>query len=313
MNKAERIRAALAGEAVDRVPASFWFHFPADARVGTAMAEAHLRYYEKCDPDWLKIMNDNGYALPVGAGRGETILPLEELARPRGAEDEGFAGVLEGVAGITERLGPEVPSVVTVFCPFATFNYATGKQAEELIRTEPAASEAALGAISESLIAFGKACLERGAWGVYFAAQGGETGRLTPEEHARFVERFDRAVLDGLAAAPFNFLHVCGDGLRLDPYWTYPVACINWAAGAESGNPSISAARQETQLPIAAGLHNRGPLTKGPEADLRLEIEAALSEGGRSRFLLAAGCTLPDDVDWRWPKLGIELCKSLQE
>ena len=27
MNKVERVRAALAGEKVDRVPASFWFHF----------------------------------------------------------------------------------------------------------------------------------------------------------------------------------------------------------------------------------------------------------------------------------------------
>lgn len=31
MNKIERVRAALRGEPVDRIPASFWFHFPAAA------------------------------------------------------------------------------------------------------------------------------------------------------------------------------------------------------------------------------------------------------------------------------------------
>ena len=63
MNKIERVLAALRGESVDRVPASFWFHFPATQRAGHAMAQAHLDYYRAADPDFLKVMNDNGYAL----------------------------------------------------------------------------------------------------------------------------------------------------------------------------------------------------------------------------------------------------------
>ncbi len=44
MNKIERVQAALNGEPVDRVPASFWFHFGPDRVEGHAMAQAHLDY-----------------------------------------------------------------------------------------------------------------------------------------------------------------------------------------------------------------------------------------------------------------------------
>ena len=45
MNKVERVRAALAGAEVDRVPASFWYHFPRPQAQGTASVKAHLDYY----------------------------------------------------------------------------------------------------------------------------------------------------------------------------------------------------------------------------------------------------------------------------
>ena len=45
------------------------------------------------------------------------------------------------------------------------------------------------------------------------------------------------------------------------------------------------------------GLDERGPLVYGPREALRQEIEGALAEAGSKGFTLAAGCTVPSDVD----------------
>ncbi len=311
MNKLDRVRAALAGEAVDHVPASFWFHFPATAARGKAMTDAHLAYYRAADPDWLKVMNDTGYALPKGQNRSESAVDLDALATPVPLAAECYQSVLDGLRGIVAELRDEAPSIVTVFCPYATLNYATGKQADALIRSDPEACVAALDAITDSLAAFARACLDAGAWGIYLAAQAGEADRLAPEAHARFVEPFDRRLLEAIADAPFNLVHVCGEGLRMDPYWTYPAACLNWATGPASRNPTIAEGRARTGMAIAAGLHNRGPVAFGPEDALQKEVADAVEEGGRERFLLAAGCTLPNEVDPALPRLARETCIRL--
>jgi uroporphyrinogen decarboxylase len=308
MNKCERVRAALAGEPVDHVPASFWFHFSPQQTRGRPMAEAHLQYYRACDPDWLKVMMDTGYGFEDGQDRGEVALDLEALATPVPLHAECYQSWLEGYRILLEELAGEAPTLVTLFCPYATLNYATGKQADRLVRERPEACDAALAAITESLAAFGQACLDAGAWGVYFAAQAGEANRLNEEEHRRFVETHDRRLLSRLQEAPFNLIHVCGEGLRMDPYWSYPGACLNWAAGAAHDNPVITVAREHTPMAIAAGLDNRGPVATGPEEALAAAVRAAVAEGGREKFLLAAGCTLPNDVDWSLPRRAREEC-----
>ncbi len=66
MTKAERVQAALASEAVDRVPASFWYHFNLPDPSGRSLADAELAFAKKYDLDFLKVMHDVPYDLPVG-------------------------------------------------------------------------------------------------------------------------------------------------------------------------------------------------------------------------------------------------------
>ncbi len=308
MNKTERVRAALAGAGVDHVPASFWFHFSEKHRSRRPMAEMHLRYYEACDPDWLKVMNDTRYESPAGYVTGRAELDLETLATPIPLSSECFESFLEGLRILLDELAGEAPVIVTLFCPYATLNCMTLKQADALIRKEPEACLAALGGIAESLICFSRACIDAGAWGMYYSAQAGERERLTVEEHAGFVEAFDRQVLEAISDAPFNLLHVCGENVRMAPYWTYPAGCINWAVGPSWGNPTIAEGRERTDLPVAAGLDHRGPLATGPENALREAVRAALRAGGQEKYLLAAGCTVPDDVSWDLLRLARRTC-----
>ena len=58
MTSGERVRAALKGEAVDRMPFCFWHHFKPEGS-GERMAELTLEFFRtKFDLDIVKIMPD---------------------------------------------------------------------------------------------------------------------------------------------------------------------------------------------------------------------------------------------------------------
>ena len=63
MNKRERIQAILNRQPIDRVPASFWFHFPPHQHSGEAAVAAHLDLYRKTDVDFMKVMNEHRYRI----------------------------------------------------------------------------------------------------------------------------------------------------------------------------------------------------------------------------------------------------------
>ncbi len=61
MTRIERVRAALRGNPVDRVPAAFWFHFPAQGKRGEAPVRAHADSFYASSIDYPKIMNEHRY------------------------------------------------------------------------------------------------------------------------------------------------------------------------------------------------------------------------------------------------------------
>ena len=56
MNREERVRAALAGKEVDRVPVAAWMHLSAFGQDPISLAEAEVDLTEKYDFDYIKIM-----------------------------------------------------------------------------------------------------------------------------------------------------------------------------------------------------------------------------------------------------------------
>ena len=56
MYRKERVRAALAGKEVDRVPVAAWMHLSAFAQEPISLAEAEVDLTEKNDFDFIKMM-----------------------------------------------------------------------------------------------------------------------------------------------------------------------------------------------------------------------------------------------------------------
>ncbi len=100
MNKLERVRAALAGAPVDRVPAGFWFHFPQAEAHGAASVKAHLSYYLRSGIDFLKVMNEHPYEANV-----EITAPSDWLKlRPAPVPAPFYAAQLDEVKRIVDDL-----------------------------------------------------------------------------------------------------------------------------------------------------------------------------------------------------------------
>ena len=295
MNKIERMHTMLRGERPDRVPAGFWFHFPESAAAGTAMAQAHIDYYRAADPDLLKVMNDNGYEA-VGVDAVRSPADWRKL-EPAPLSSAPFQAQLAGLRELVDVLGGEVLMATTIFNPYATGNKISDNKVAEHLKEDPEAVSAGLGAIAESLAEFSAACIDAGAAGIYFSAQGGDASRFTAEEHLRYIKPHDVTVLEAATAAgaTCNILHVCGRGIRLQHYVDYPGHTVNWAP--QNDNLSLPAGRDLFRRPIIGGIDERGPIVDGPRAAIAAEVRAALAAMGSAGFMVGAGCTLPNDVE----------------
>ena len=295
MNKIERMHTMLRGERPDRVPAGFWFHFPESAVAGTAMAQAHIDYYRAADPDLLKVMNDNGYEA-VGVDVVRSPADWRKL-EPAPLSSAPYQAQLAGLRELVDVLGGEVLMATTIFNPYATGNKISDNKVTEHLKEAPEAVSAGLGAIAESLAAFSAACIDAGAAGIYFSAQGGDASRFTAEEHLRYIKPHDVTVLEAATAAgaTCNILHICGRGIRLQHYVDYPGHTVNWAP--QNDNLSLTAGRDLFRRPIIGGIDERGPIVDGPRAAIAAEVHGALATMGSAGFMVGAGCTLPNDVD----------------
>ncbi|MCZ8116196.1 MAG: uroporphyrinogen decarboxylase family protein [Pseudomonadota bacterium] len=305
MDRIERVRRAIAGLEVDRVPAGFWTHFAPEAVNGRAMAEAHLDFYRRSGTDFVKVMNDNPYRL-VGVERIDRPADWRRL-RPEPRGSRGRRAYLGALRQILDAVGHEAPVIVTVFNPFATANdnrsgaldfsdlAFSGISAH--LKEDPDATSAGLRVIAESLALFAADCVAAGAAGIFFSANGAARGLFDAEEFDRHIGSTDRMVLEAAraAGATFNLLHVCGADQRLEAYVGYPVDVVNWAP--QMGNPSLVEGRALLGKAVLGGLDQSGALTCGSRPDIEAEARAAVAAAGTRSFMLGAGCAVTAEVD----------------
>ena len=305
MDRIERVRRAIAGHEVDRIPAGFWTHFPAAASTGRAMADAHLDFYRRSGVDFIKVMNDNPYRL-VGLDRIDRPSDWLRL-RPEPRGSQGRLAYLDGVKAILDAVGHEALVIVTVFNPFATANDNRSGSLDfgdvgfdgisAHLREDPESTSAGLEVIAESLALLAVDCIEAGVAGVFFSANGAERGRFSDEQFEHHIGRTDRVVLDAAraAGATFNLLHVCGADQRLEAYAGYPVDVVNWAP--QMGNPSLVEGRRILGKTVLGGLDQSGPLSTASRPAIEHEVREAVAAVGARGFMLGAGCAVTGEVD----------------
>jgi uroporphyrinogen decarboxylase len=290
MTKIERVRAAVAGQDVDRPPFTVWYHFGLQHAPAERTAQAHLEFFDAYNLDWLKVMNDYSYPMPPGV---ETLADAADLRRLGPLDPtEGPPGQqLEAIGMLARALRGRALVVDTVFNAWNTLRRNVVKEAmPALMREHPAALEAALGVVNDNLLRYARAALDRGAAGIFLSVPAAEES-VTAAEFARFMRPFDLALLDGLRGrGEFHVLHAHGARLHLDGLLDYPVQALSWA-DRDTG-PSLAEMRRRTSLALMGGL-NHVTFAYTSAARIRAEVAGAVAEAGRTRLLLAPGCALP--------------------
>jgi uroporphyrinogen decarboxylase len=314
MNKRERVMAALAGQPVDRVPASFWGHDFLREWTAQGLADAMLESFRRYDWDYMKVNPRATYYAeawgcryrPSGsATRAPEVVDfvLKSAADLAGikAIDIGqgpFAEQLEALRLIGRGLSGEAPFIQTVFSPLAVVGRLANGDLDAVrgyMRQAPQGLHSALAAVAGTLAAYGRACLEVGASGIFFATvDWGTYDNATAEQYQEFGRPYDLRVLEAVQGAEMNVLHVCRARNMFDLLADYPVHAINWAAG-EPGNPTLKEGLARSEHAVMGGV-GVATVAQGTPEKVAAEVRQALSETGGRRFLLAPGCSIPPET-----------------
>jgi len=308
MNKIDRMKAVLNGKKPDQIPASFWFHFPQEQARGEASVKAHLDYYRQANLDFLKIMNEHPYRVTT-----EIKNPADwRKIKPAPITSDFFQEQLDEIKMITDALGGECLTTTTLFNPFSSGNHASNKQVTEHLKMDPKSVHIGLETIAESLAEFAQACLDAGADGIYFSAQGGEADRFEEDQFLEHIKPHDLTVLNAVKdQADFNVLHICRDNVRLHLYSNYPGNVVNWAATAQNNIP-ISAGKKLFDRTILGGLDNNGTIVHGTHEEITARVHEIIDACDPTNLIIGADCTLPTDIDISNIQAAVQACAAYE-
>jgi uroporphyrinogen decarboxylase len=308
MTRTERVQAAVNGAEVDRVPVCFWHHFQPEGS-GRAMAEATLRFFDdEFALDIAKVMPDLPYPFPKksisSVGDWRLIEPID-LVRSRYIRERA-----ESIAILRESLGFDTPVIMTVFSPLAEAMYAAHDRDQFLahLREHPVVIHEALATIAENLAAHMRDVIDAGADGIFFALQGCSRSIMSEQQYREFGRPYDLMALRGTSSGWLNILHIHGEkDLMFDQVLDYPVQVLSWSD--RIAGPSLREARVKTSKCLMGGWNEFGALSQGPEEQIEAEARDALAQTGGRKFILANGCSVPDDTDHRW----LEIARAVVE
>jgi uroporphyrinogen decarboxylase len=314
ITKRERVRAALRGEPVDRVPVSFWGHDFLREWSAEGLTAAMVESVRTYDYDYLKVnpratyyaeawgctFSPPGDALRQPEPVSFAVREAADLRTLRSVDGAGgpFAEHLEALRLIGRELGGDVPFVQTVFSPLSVVGRLTRERqaVRRWMDEAPDAVHAGLAAVTETLAAYARACLAAGADGIFFATtEWGTYDVLSDELYNVFGRPYDLRVLEAAAGAEFNILHVCRPNNMLAALLDYPAAAVNWAMHAP-GNQPLGVAQSTTAKAVMGGVDERHALLSGTPDDVRAQVREALRQTGGRRFLLAPGCSIAPET-----------------
>jgi uroporphyrinogen decarboxylase len=307
MKKRERLSAALAGKAVDRPPVAFWRHWPGDDQQEDSLIQATLNFQRLWDLDFIKLPVSSTYAVSdwgvkheyQGSPNGDRAYLERAVKEPRdwariGAldiENGTYGRTLRALRSVVSQKDLDTPLVVTMFNPLSVAFYLAGDETCSVhLRTHAAELEAALEAITQTAVKFARAAIEAGADGIFLSAKQASFGDLSQAEYLRFGRPGDLEVLRAASQGWFNILHLHGQHPMLETLADYPAQALNWH---DRTTQSLSAVGRIFKGALMGGVEQYKVLHFGQPADVRRQVEDAISQMNGKRLIVSPGCTYP--------------------
>ena len=313
MNKAERVRAALAGNETDRPPFSFWTHLPGIDHDPDQLADETARFCREYDLDFIKSMPNGLYCVEdwgcecdysdierggiakvvsFAVNEPDDWLRLENLDVRRGA----FGRELRHLDRLVAEIGNDTPVLATAFSPLTIAQKLSGGAHREHLLSDPDKLASGLEIIAEVTVNFVREALVRGCAGVFFATQEATFDNLDEHVYRRFARSHDDLVMAEAARGGwFNVLHMHGENIMFDMLKDYEICALNWHIGETP--PSIADYRASGGTkPIVGGLQ-RSHITNRDLPAIMADLQLTLDQSGGRGILVSPACVIRYPVD----------------
>lgn len=293
MTPRERFFAAVEGRPVDHVPVTTWVHFLSDHLPGEETARLHERFLNAYGWDLAKVMGDYRYPVPAALRSLDDPALLDQFGVV-GLDAPCFAEQLKCLKALRAAMGPDFPLIETGFDPYQSILRNIGRDQEAQLWKFREPTLRALERACESICGYVRAIKRLGVEGYFYstnsAIPAGFPRGASQEVYETFLRPFDLRILKE-AEGMVRVLHVHGTGLEMDRVKDYPCEVIN-LSDRLAGNPSLRELRQWTDKCLMGGLD------ESKFADMSLtaiaaQVDDAIAQAGRERFILAPGCTIP--------------------
>lgn len=295
MDARERVRQALAGEAVDRPPFCLWHHFRPEGSPA-ALADATVAFFGDLDLDLYKVMPDLPYpgptARPLAASADWRALPALSAA------SGGPLASMAAAVALVRRQRPQAVVLATVFSPLALAIGWSGGAAgvREAYARDPEAVLQGLGVVADNVAGQCAACLAAGADGIFFATNGLGDGMFSAEAYRTLGRAFDLRAMEGCDGGWCNVLHLHA-AAELNWAWArdYPAHVFSWS-DRRTGVPLRTIAEALPDRAVMGGIDEFGAIVRGDAAAVLSEMDDSVRQTGGRRLILAGGCSVPDDI-----------------
>ena len=302
MDRKERIRNAIAGKKTDRVPTSWYKHFP-DQRDNTVADQ--VAWARETDSDMHCIETDGFMQFDCGRQNLNDPAVLGSLV-PHRPGDDYIEGQVDRARRIAEGLRNGAAVTYMLFTPYSTIKHTIGSETRivELLRDYPEEVHHAMEVIEkDNFLLMERLSREAGLDGVFLSLQNNEIDRYTALEYEQLLAPWDRRQIAKAGELfPFVVLHLCawrGVPNRMGAWRQYPCDIVNWACHIE---PDLGLMQGRSFFSGAAalmgGFDNRpcGILHWGSEKQIKAYTRELIAHAGRERLILSADCSVQGDT-----------------
>ena len=296
MDKINKVDRVLTGQEVDSPPVSLWYHFGVQHGSGKQFADITLEYFDFYDFDYLKVMNDIFYPPPHGLNGVASADDLQRI-RPLNVESV-WEQQFRALEIIADKLNGRAYFIDTVFDPWQTiWRGMAGEHIQDLMQSAPGALTDALEVVTDDLIKYCHQSLDIGSAGIFLSVAAGDE-IISRQEFLTFVKPFATRILEAVAdRAKMNTVHVHGENLFFDDALGFPAAVFSWWDRSPKG-PSLQWVKERIPGCVMGGIDQTSVCRRTPEF-LKQHVAEAIRMGGRTRFLLAGGCSIKT---WVYPE-----------
>jgi uroporphyrinogen decarboxylase len=312
MTKIERVDAVLQGKEPDRPPVCLWYHFGLQHLAGDAYAKVALEFFRHYDFDFLKVMHDYFYPMPAGVDEIKTVRDLTKIGRVE-ADRTPLREQLKAIRAIGKELKKKAYFIDTVFDPWQILlKSVCGENLPALAKEAPRQLTKALNFVTDTLIDYCRRSLQAGSNGIFLSVLASKEV-IDRRLFLDFAKPAAMRLLNAIKLlAPFNVVHIHGARIFEHDVLDFPVPVISYEDRLP-GNPDISSIKKSFPGAVMGGIDNNQVVNR-TYAFIKNNVREGLRRGGKDRFILANGCSIPSWLDARTLQIIVETAKAgLQE